>query len=166
MKHLKKLLIIAVITLGFNQVQAQSKVAHINMQELVSIMPETKKMNDELSRLEKTYIDDISTESKALEAKYKKYQAEAPSQTPEENEKRNLEIEQGKRRLAKSQQVAQQELSKKSNEMLKPILESADVAIKAVAKAQGFDYVLDASMLLVANGKDLMADVKKHLNIQ
>ncbi len=166
MKNLKTLLLVAVIALGFNQVKAQSNVAHINMQELVSIMPATKKMNDELSRLEKTYVDDISTESKALEAKYKKYQAEAASQTPEENEKRNLEIEQGKRKLAKSQQVAQQELSKKNNELLKPILESADAAIKAVAKAQGFDYVLDSSMLLVANGKNILEDVKKHLNIQ
>lgn len=166
MKNLKTLLILAVITLGFNQVQAQSKVAHINMQELVKAMPETKQMNDELARLEKTYVDDISSESKALEAKYKKYQAEAASQSNEENEKRNLEIEQGKRKLAMSQQVAQQELSKKSNEMIAPIVKKANDAINAVAKAQGFDYVIDASMLVVANGTNLLPAVKKQLNIQ
>lgn len=169
MKHLKSLLLIAVITLGFNTIQAQSKVAHINIQELISFIPEVKTMRAELSKLEKTYLDDIKEESDAFKAKYERYQAEGPNQTNEENEKRQLEIEQTQRKIQMSQQVAQQEMSKKNNELnknLAPILEKADAAVKAVAKAQGFDYVLDTSLLLVANGKDLMTAVKEHLGIQ
>jgi outer membrane protein len=58
-----------------------------------------------------------------------------------------------------------QDLQKKEYDLLKPILEDADAAIQTVAKAQGFQYVLDAGMLIVADGKDLMADVKAHLKI-
>lgn len=169
MKHLKSLLLIAVITLGFNTIQAQSKVAHINIQELISFIPEVKTMRAELSKLEKTYLDDIKAESTAFEAKYKRYQAEGPNQTNEENEKRQLEIEQTQRKIQMSQQVAQQEMSKKNNDLnknLAPILEKADAAVKAIAKAQGFDYVFDSSLLLVANGTDLMTAVKAHLGIQ
>lgn len=47
-----------------------------------------------------------------------------------------------------------------------PILEKAQNAIQKVAKTQGFQYVLDATPgagVLVADGKDLLADVKKEL---
>lgn len=169
MKNLKTLLLIAVITLGFNNVKAQSKVAHINLQELISSIPEVKTMRAELSKLEKTYVDDLKAESISFEAKYKKYQAEAASQTEEENQRRGLEIEQGQKKLQMSQQVAQQEMGKKNDELnkkLNPILKKVDAAVKSVAKAQGFDYVLDSSVLLVANGTNLLASVKANLGIQ
>ena len=41
-----------------------------------------------------------------------------------------------------------------------------EAAIKKVAKAQGFQYVLDSTIgsgVLVADGTDLLADVKKEL---
>lgn len=167
MKNLKTLLLVIVLALGFNTtVKAQSKVAHINIQELISLMPATKKMNAELEKLQKTYLDDITTAQKALEAKYKKYGAEAANQTPEENEKRDLELKQDARKIAASQKAAQADLSKRANQLSEPIYKAADAAVKAVAKAQGVNYVLDASVLLYADGTDLMPLVKKHLGIQ
>ena len=45
MKHFKTLILVAVLTVvGFNSVQAQIKVAHINTQALIAEMPETKEM--------------------------------------------------------------------------------------------------------------------------
>ena len=166
MKNLKTLLLIAVLTLGFNTVQAQSKVAHINLQELIIAMPQTTQMNSQLEKLNKTLLDDIKSEGAALEAKYKKFQAESANLTKEENQKRYVEFEQDQRKLQMSQQAGQKEMSEKRNTLIEPILTKADAAVKAVAKAQGFDYVLDSSVLLVANGTDLLASVKKHLGIQ
>ena len=54
---------------------------------------------------------------------------------------------------------------KNQERQLKRIVEKADNAIKAVAKAQGIQYVVDSAMLIVADGKDLMADVKKQLGL-
>ena len=56
-------------------------------------------------------------------------------------------------------------MQKKEFDLLKPILEKADKAIETVARAQGYQYVLDSAMLIMADGKDLMADVKAHLKI-
>jgi outer membrane protein len=64
------------------------------------------------------------------------------------------------------QAQAQQDLQKKELELLKPITEDAKAAIIKVAKAQGFQYVLDSTQgqgVILADGKDLMADVKKEL---
>ena len=58
-----------------------------------------------------------------------------------------------------------EDLQEKEFNLLKPIVEKADNAIKAVAKAQGIQYVVDSAMLIVADGKDLMADVKKQLGL-
>jgi outer membrane protein len=46
------------------------------------------------------------------------------------------------------------------------LYEKARAAIEKIASAQGFDYVLDASAggsVIMAKGKDLMADVKSEL---
>ena len=62
---------------------------------------------------------------------------------------------------------AQQDLQKKEYDLSKPLIDKAIAAIKKVSTAQGFEYVLDSTnggCVLVANGKDLMADVKKELD--
>ena len=119
MKHLKTLLLIAVLTLGFNSIQAQNKTAHINFQELITLMPETKVMGDELAKLDKTQQYDLKTAESTLKAKLTKYQAEAASQTPEENKKRQHEVQQDEQRLYSSAQAAQTSLGEKRNEKLK-----------------------------------------------
>ena len=50
--------------------------------------------------------------------------------------------------------------------MMKPLYDKAREAIEKVAAAQGFDYVMDSSQgssVLMAKGKDLMAEVKTEL---
>jgi outer membrane protein len=51
-------------------------------------------------------------------------------------------------------------------DLIKPIMEKAQAAIKKVAKEKGFNYVLDSTIgngVLVADGTDILADVKKSL---
>ncbi len=51
---------------------------------------------------------------------------------------------------------------------LKPVLEKARTTIQKVARAKGYDYVLDSTTgtgVIMADGYDLMPDVKKELGI-
>ena len=51
-------------------------------------------------------------------------------------------------------------------ELRKPIDEKIKAAIQKVAKAKGFQYILDSSIeqvILLADGPNLTADVKKEL---
>ena len=166
MKQFRTLLLIAIITLGFNTVQAQTKVAHINTDMLLSLMPESKALTVELEKLGKTYEAELKAEQAKLEAKLKKYDAEAASQTDEVNQKRGAEVQQDDQNLRQASQVAREDINNKRNEKLKPILEKAKKAIEDVAKEKGFTYVLDASTLIVANGTDLLPAVKAKLGIQ
>ena len=166
MKNFRTLLLIAIITLGFNTVQAQQKVGHISTDLLISLMPETKALNAELEKLSKTYESELKAEQAKLEAKMKKYQAEVGTQTDEANQQRGAEVEQDRQNLYQASEIAREEITKKRDEKLKPILEKAKKAIDEVAAAQGFTYVLEASTLIVANGTDLLPSVKTKLGIQ
>ncbi|WP_372745307.1 OmpH family outer membrane protein [Lutibacter sp.] len=166
MKNFKTLLLIAIVTLGFNVAQAQTKVAHINTDLLLSLMPETKTLNADLEKLSKTYETELKAENDKLTAKLKKYEAEVNSQTDEVNQQRGAEVQQDQQNLYQASQVAREEISKKRDEQLKPILDKAKAAIEEVAKEQGFVYVLDASSLIVANGTDLLPAVKTKLGIK
>lgn len=167
MKQLKNLVLAAVLLLGgTSTMKAQSKVAHINTQELVAAMPETKAAEAEIEKLAKTYQVQIQEMGNEYDAKVKRYDAEAANQTAEENQKRVEEVTSMRQSIAQFQQSADQELQKKQFDLLKPITEKAKDAILKVARAQGFHYVLDSTQgqgVILADGKDLMEDVKKEL---
>lgn len=166
MKHFKILLLVAIVTLGINTAQAQTKIAHINTDLLLSLMPETKALNVELEKLSKTYETELKAEQEKLTAKLKKYETEVNSQTDEVNQQRGAEVQQDQQNLYQASQVAREEIGKKRDEQLKPILDKAKKAIEDIAKEQGYLYVLDASSLIVANGTDLMPAVKTKLGIK
>ena len=167
MKHLKNLLVVAtILILSSTSVNAQSKVAHINTQELVEAMPDMKNAKSELEKLAKTYETDIQAMATELQNKIKQYDAESSSKTQEENGKRLQEVQGMEQSIRQYQAQAQQDLQKKEIELLQPITEKAKDAILKVGNSQGFDYVLDSSQgqgVIMANGKDLLADVKAEL---
>mgnify|MGYP000344938284 FL=1 len=167
MKHLKTLVLAAVLLFGSTSIMnAQSKVAHINTQELIAAMPDYTAAKAELEKLGKTYDVQLQDMGKEYETKVKQYDAEASSKTQEENQKRMQEVATMEQSIRQFQGTAQQEMQKKEFDLLKPITEKAKAAIIKVAKAQGFQYVLDSTQgqgVILADGKDLMADVKKEL---
>lgn len=167
MKQIKTLLIATALFIGTSSfVQAQSKIAHINTQELVSSMPEMKSAQAQMEKLGKTYEADIKNMATELDTKVKQYDAESATKTQEENAKRVQEVQTMEQNIRQYQQQAQKDMQQKEVDLLKPITEKAKAAILKVARAQGFQYVLDASQgggVIMADGTNLLVDVKKEL---
>jgi outer membrane protein len=166
MKQFRILVLIAILTLGATAMQAQTKVGHINTQLVLSLMPEAKALDAELKKLEATYTTELQAERDKLEAKVKKYEAEFQSQTTEVNQQRTVEVQQDQQNLYQASQIAQEDIQKKRNEKLQPILEKLMKAIQDVAAEKGFAYVLEEPTLIVANGTDLLPDVKAKLGLE
>lgn len=166
MNTIKKVLFIAILTMSFGVMQAQSKLAHINTEELVAAMPETKALQAKLETLSKSYNAEIEKKDAALKEKYQKYSQEFETQPEAINKSRTEEVQAEAQKIEQLKTEAYKDLQKQEQEGLKPILEKAQKAIDEIAKAQGYDYVLNVTTLVVANGKDLMADVKAKLGIQ
>ena len=169
MKQIKTLLIASALFLGLSNVaNAQSKVAHIASQELVNQMPEYKAANNELEKLQKTYDAEIKNMLTELQSTVKRFQAEESTKTQEENGKRALELQATEKTIAEYRQNALKDLQQKEIELLKPVIEKARVTVQKVARAKGFQYVLDSTTgtgIIMADGYNLMSDVKADLGI-
>lgn len=166
MKNLKNLFIAALFMVAPSLTYAQSKVAHIDTQKLISEMPEVIAAQKQLEQLEKTYTSEIENTYKEFQTKAQSYSADAANQTDVTNQARQKELETMQVNINQYRETAAQDLQKKQVEMMRPLYDKARAAIEKVASAQGFDYVLDASAggsVILAKGKDLMADVKKDL---
>ena len=165
MKQLKTLAIAIVLFIG-TQVSAQSKVAHIDVQALMTTMPEMKTAQDQMKKIQETYDKDYKNMVTEYQTKLQKYEQEAPTAGDALNDTRSKEMQDMGSRIQQFEQTAKKELGQKELDLIKPIMEKAQAAIKKVAKEKGFNYVIDATLgsgLLVADGTDLLADVKKSL---
>jgi len=168
MKLFRNLFVVIALLTAFSTVEAQN-VAHIDSEQLLMAMPETKAMETELKKVQQTYADEYNAQATALQAKLQKYDQEAPTQTDAKNEERRIEVEGLKQKIQKYAQTADQEIQKKRFDLLKPIVEKAQKAVSDVATEKGVKYVLDSSPgkgLIVFEGEDLMPSVKSKLGIQ
>ena len=166
MKNLKSLFVALLMALPMTFTYAQSKVAHIDTQKLIGEMPEVIAAQKQLEQLEKTYTSEIENTYKEFQTKAQSYSADAANQTDVTNQARQKELETMQQNINQYRETAAQDLQKKQVEMMRPLYDKARAAIEKVAAEQGFDYVLDASAggsVIMAKGKDLMADVKAEL---
>ena len=167
MKNFKNLFLSLMFMLTpLSMVIAQAKVAHIEVQKLISEMPEVIAAQKELKKLEETYTADMETTYKEFQTKAQTYAADAANQTEITNQSRQKELEGMQKNIQEYQQTVSQDLQKKSVDMMKPLIDKAKAAIDKVSSDLGYDYILDSSAggsVIIAKGKDIMADVKKEL---
>lgn len=176
MKIIKKLVLTLLLFVGVTSyTHAQSKIAHINVQTLLTEMPEMQAIQAELQKLEQTYTADITASIKELQAKSKAVQDEVSTLTDEqikarraEFDKKAEELDNMQSNINEAQKAAYQDLQQKRQEKMAPLYKKVQDAIESVATKLGYDYVLDATQgggIIVAKGKDLLPDVKKELGI-
>ena len=130
-------------------------------------MPEMTQAQNELKKLEENYKAQFEGVYKEFQAKIQDLQNLPPTITQEEANQKQQEVVELQQRIKEAEQSAAQDIQKKQAELTAPIFEKARKAINKVAADQGIDFVLDQSggLLVVANGKDLLADVKAELGI-
>ena len=165
MRHLKLALAALLLWMGTTTANAQ-KIAHIDVQKIMTEMPEFKAGQAQLKKLYATYQKEFKEMQDAYQSKLKKYQDESKTVSEQENQKRVKELMEMEKNIAKAQQDIQTEAQKKEADLMKPIQEKLMKAIKDVAKEKGYQYVFDSSgptNLIVANGPDLYVDVKAKL---
>ena len=163
MKQFKTFLIAAVALLGFQTINAQAKTAHVDVQDIMTKLPAVLDAQNQLKKLSDTYTAEYKTMVDEYQAKLKKYDTEAATVTDAVNQTRQQEVQDMAKRIGDYQDTAQKDLQKKEADLMKPITEKVKASIQKVGKAKGYQYVLNATDLLLADGPDLTADVKKDL---
>ncbi|CAD0002682.1 hypothetical protein BXU10_10560 [Flavobacterium sp. LM4] len=164
MKQIKTLLIAAVLILTANNtMNAQAKTAHVDVSEIMSKMPAMLDAQTQLQKLSGTYDAEYKKMIEEYQTKIKKYEQEAATATEAVNAERSKEVQDMQKRIGDYRDNAQKELQQKETDIVKPLMEKVRASIQKVGKAKGFQYVLDGSTLLLADGPNITADVKKDL---
>ena len=163
MKQIKTLLIAAMVVLGANTMNAQAKVAHVNVAEIMTKMPAMLDAQKQLEKVSTTYDAEYKKMVTEYQDLLKKYDAEAKTVTDAVNETRGKEVQDMQQRIVAYRDNAQKELQQKESDITKPLYEKVRTSIQKIGKAKGMQYILDAASLLLADGPDLTADVKKDL---
>jgi outer membrane protein len=165
---MKKLFFLSVLLMaGFSVVNAQSqKIAHINTNDLIIAMPETKKAQEKLQKIQ----DSLNTVYGEMIQEYREkdsiIRADSIKWTQAKKDIKFKEFQDLADALQNYSNSAQQYLQEKEQELLEPVQKIAREAIQKVAKDNGYTYVINAEMLIVAPpGDDLLAKVKAHLKI-
>ncbi|CAM2981490.1 periplasmic chaperone for outer membrane proteins Skp [Flavobacterium succinicans] len=163
MKQIKTLLIAAMVVLGANTMTAQAKVAHVNIAEIMTKMPAMLDAQKQLEKLSTTYDAEYKKMVTEYQDLLKKYEAEAKTVTDAVNETRGKEVQDMQQRIVAYRDNAQKELQQKESDITKPLYDKVRTSIQKIGKAKGMQYILDGASLLLADGPDLTADVKKDL---
>ena len=130
MRNIRTLMVAIALFFGATtMLTAQVKIAHIDVQKLLEEMPERKSIEAQLKKLEQGYTADIQAAIKELQARADKYQKEAAALTEaqlkaRETEflKKSEEIQTMENNIRQSQQTAAQNLQKKQQELVEPLL--------------------------------------------
>src|SRR6201995_2332835 len=169
---MKKILSIVALVMGLvmagNSVKAQAgKIGYISLQELIPTMPEYKKADTALN----DYQNALGQNFEDMKREYYEKDSSLQSKDTLKLTKAQLEI---KRRevsellvkLQGWQQQAQQLYQQKQQDLIAPIQKKAIEAVNAVAKENGYAYVLSKEALLVSPpAEDMLPLVKQKLGI-
>ncbi|MGQ0827823.1 MAG: OmpH family outer membrane protein [Bacteroidota bacterium] len=168
MKNVVKLAIVSAIVLISSFTTKAQKVAHVNLDSLISIMPESKTAQQAVQDYAKQLEQQVIAMQTELQSKYEAYQKDGANMAPIVKESKEKELNDLNQRIQDFQQQAQTDYQKKSAELSKPVYEKAKKAIDQVAKDNGFKYVLDTSTGIVLYNEpadDIIALVIKKLGI-
>lgn len=167
MKNLKIILITLIFfVVTHQQIYAQGKIAHIDVSQLMAVMPEMKAAEIQIDKLSKTYDSEYAKMVEDFKAKVKKYDSEAATTKNAVKDARKAELIEMRTRIDQHKETAYKELQTRQEAIYKPIVEKARKAIQKVGKAKGYQYVIDSTLgtdVVLADGHDLLADVKKEL---
>jgi outer membrane protein len=166
------LVIIAAVFAFIGTTSAQQKIGHINSIDVLQAMPEFKQMSTDLQKQKESY-------SKALEGMYADYDKKQKDlqalSKPEAGtadailESKIQELQDLQKRIQDFEGKVNDDLQKMQQEKLKPINDKYLKAVKEVAVANAYSYILDivqGSVAYYPEGQNDVTDlVMKKLGI-
>ena len=158
---IKKIIPIMVLTVFamFSASAQNLKFAFVDTEYILNNIPAYKSAQAQLDKLSADWQKEIETQYSEVERLYKNYQAESVMLSEDMKKKRQDEIiskEQAVKDLQRKYYGPEGELTKKQQELVKPIQDEVYRTIKEMAVEGGFDAIFDTSAdasLLYANPK-------------
>jgi outer membrane protein len=172
---MKKVFLLFVAIISLSVAASAQKFGHITTDDIIQAMPETKAAQTALESEGKKLEEQLQAMGVEYQNKVQAYQenVQLADAAPEKwslalRADKEQEIMQLQERIQRFQENAQQSIAQKRNDLFKPIMDKLDAAIKKVATAGGYIYVMDKANVLFINetiSVDLTNEVKKELGM-
>jgi outer membrane protein len=171
MKNYLTFSMIAVLLLMGTTSFAQNwKFGHINSQELLSLMPERDSAQLVLENYAQKLEDQLESMQVEYNNKVQQYLADQENYTDLIRQTKEQELADLQERIQGFQNTAQQDIQQKEAQLIQPIIDKAEKAIKEVAEEHSFTYIFDlarGTILYFSDAsQDILPLVKAKLNIQ
>ena len=165
---MKKIILIAAAAIVSASAFAQPKFAHVNMNELVQLMPEMDAARATMDASGKEAQETYQAMVAEFQTKYQQYEQKAATMSQAIREAKEKELTDLQQRIQEFQQTIQQELGTQQQALMAPIAEKAQNTVNDLAKAGGYVYVFDVAGLLyydATQSTDLTPEARKALGI-
>ncbi|WP_294081521.1 OmpH family outer membrane protein [Proteiniphilum sp. UBA5384] len=146
------------------------RYALIDMEYILKRIPTYESAGKQIESLSKQWQNEVDKEVAAVDAMYKKYQADLALLKGDEKTKRENEIvakENAIQELRNKYFGQQGELFKKQEELIKPIQDDVYEAVKAISTEAGYTLVIDrasaTSIIFASPGIDISDQVLSRL---
>ena len=171
MKSVFKICVLGILLFSAGFAGAQTpKFGHIDLQALIQSMPERATAEKQYAAFQKELEDALGIMQKEAQTKYVEYLSKRDSLSETVRKMKEDDLNAMNERIQTYQQNAQQQLQAKQTEVLKPVFEKADKAVKEVGTEKGLIYVFDMSArTILYNSKeslDILPLVKTKLGIK
>ncbi|MEE3145197.1 MAG: OmpH family outer membrane protein [Bacteroidota bacterium] len=149
MKRGLLILVLAVVALNVN---AQTKIAHINSQVLLDTLQSRKDAMAKLKKFEEEGVLELQEMNKSFEAAVMRYQQNEKDWSPVIKQMEEEKLQKKQVALQTRQQELEQQMQIYGQELNKPILELVQTAVNNVAEGKKLSYVLDETVTLYFKG--------------
>lgn len=146
----KTICIAASFLAASSAVDAQElKFAHIDTQALIASLPEQQAAQAALQEEAKKLEEQLGAMNTELQQKYEEYMTNRETMPDLIKATKEKELQDADDRIKNFQQVAQQSLSQKEQQLIMPIIEKVQKALNEVGAENGFVYIFDISSQVV-----------------
>lgn len=169
-KYFKVLFLGVALFVLSGMANAQMKIAYVNSAEIVESMPESAKVKSNLE----SYYNELQSQLQTMLTEYSNkvqdYEANQATLSNLVKQSKEKEIVDMENRIQQFRANAEEEMVKKQEELLKPVLDKVQNAINAVGKEKGYTYIIDNAagtiIYMGADAIDASKDVKAKLNVK
>ncbi|HRJ15204.1 MAG TPA: OmpH family outer membrane protein [Saprospiraceae bacterium] len=163
MKHLLKTGLALLLMFGLTQTMSAQKFGYINSSMILAELPEVKGAEATLEALQQQLQKKGQSMLEKLQADYAVVQqkVERGELSPKQQETEGARLKAAEEEIGKFEQNMMAQLENKRNELLKPIYDKVNQAIKDVAKENGFQFIFDQGVLLFAEESQNVAPLVK-----
>jgi len=165
---MKKIFVAVAVALISTAAFSQQKFAHVNLAELVQLMPEADKAREAMAASSKEAQDTYQAMVNEFQTKYQKYQQTAANLSAATKEAKEKELTDMQTRIQEFEQSVQAELQQQEQTLMAPIYTKAQDTVNKLAKEGGYIYVFAKGSLIYideAQSTDLTPAARVALNI-